>query len=175
MPWDVVADDQGCPLSTPWGVRLSTGKLLSCHGSKREALAQVAALHANENLEGRLSGAATVALGRYQALAKINLVPTSEMVLEAERGLAWRAEFKRGGGAIGLARAEDIVRRARLSPDTVRRMCSYFARHGLDCDVEGFKSGDEGFPSGPRIAWALWGGDAGRDWATVRHAEIKEI
>jgi hypothetical protein len=175
MPWDIVGDDEGCPLSTPWGVRLETGRLLSCHGSKREALAQVAALHANENLEGRLSGAAVTALGRYQALAKINLVPTSEMVLEAKRGLEWRAELKRGGGPAGLARAEDIVRRARLSPDTVRKMCSYFARHGLDCDVEGFKSGDEGFPSAARVGWALAGGDAGRDWAEARLGEIKEI
>jgi hypothetical protein len=175
MPWDIVGDDKGCPLSTPWGVRLETGRLLSCHESKRDALAQVAALHANENLEGRLSGAAVTALGKYHALAKIDLVPSREMVMEAKLGLEWRAEFKRGGGLAGLSRAEDIVRRARLSADTVRRMRSYFVRHGLDCEVVGFSSGEEGFPSSQRIAWALWGGDAGRDWAEVRFGQIKEI
>jgi hypothetical protein len=175
MPWDIVGNDQGCPVSTPWGVRLETGRLLSCHGSKRDALAQVAALHANENLQGRLSGAALSALAAYVSLADLDLNPTDAMVAEAERGLAWRAEFKRGGTAVGVARARDISNRVRLSSDTVRRMASFFARHEVDKDAEGFRRGEEGYPSAGRIAWALWGGDPGKTWADARLRQIESI
>jgi hypothetical protein len=45
-------------------------------------------------------------------------------------------------------------------------MASYFARHEVDKQGQGWAPGEEGFPSAGRIAWALWGGDAGRSWAT---------
>jgi hypothetical protein len=44
-------------------------------------------------------------------------------------------------------------------------MVSYFARHEIDKDGEGFSPGEAGYPSAGRIAWALWGGDPGRTWA----------
>jgi HK97 family phage prohead protease len=44
-------------------------------------------------------------------------------------------------------------------------MASYFARHEVDKQGEGWSPGEDGFPSNGRIAWALWGGDAGRAWA----------
>lgn len=92
-------------------------------------------------------------------------VPTEEMAAEAQRGLDWREEFGRGGTAVGVARARDIVNRRDLSMDTVRRMVSYFARHEVDKQGEGFSPGEDGFPSAGRIAWALWGGDPGQAWA----------
>ena len=46
-------------------------------------------------------------------------------------------------------------------------MNSYFARHEVDKQAEGWNQGEEGFASAGRIAWQLWGGDAGRDWAAV--------
>jgi len=91
--------------------------------------------------------------------------PTSEMAAEAERGLAWRREFGRGGTEIGVARARDISNRANLSADTVKRMVSYFARHEVDKQGQGWSPGEDGYPSAGRIAWALWGGDPGRAWA----------
>lgn len=91
--------------------------------------------------------------------------PTAAMAAEAQRGLDWRAEFGRGGTAVGVARARDIVNRRDLSIETVRRMVSYFARHAVDKDAEGFSPGESGYPSAGRIAWALWGGDPGRTWA----------
>lgn len=175
MPWNVIANDEGCPVSSPWGVRKATGRLLSCHESKREALSHLAALHAGENLEGRLSGLALAALTQYRTLADLDLTPTDGMVAEAERGLAWREEFRRGSGAVGVARARDIRNRARLSPDTVRRMSSFFARHEVDKEAEGFRRGEDGFPSAGRIAWALWGGDPGMAWANDRLSQIKAI
>jgi len=91
--------------------------------------------------------------------------PTQGMKDEAERGLAWRSEFGRGGTAVGIARARDIVNDKDLSEDTVKRMYSFFSRHEVDKQAEGFSQGEDGYPSNGRIAWALWGGDAGYSWS----------
>ena len=96
---------------------------------------------------------------------KINTRPTDGMVAEAKKGLAWRKEHGRGGTAVGVARARDISNKKELSVDTVKRMYSFFARHEVDKKAEGFRPGEEGYPSNGRIAWALWGGDAGKSWA----------
>ena len=90
---------------------------------------------------------------------------TNEMQTEAERGLRWRREYNRGGTEVGVARARDIVNGRRLPFDTVQRMASYFARHEVDKQGQGFNPGEDGYPSAGRIAWALWGGDAGKRWA----------
>lgn len=91
--------------------------------------------------------------------------PTDGMKTEAQRGLDWRNEFGRGGTEVGIARARDIVNGSNLSDDTVKRMYSFFSRHEVDKQAEGFRPGEDGYPSNGRIAWALWGGDAGFSWA----------
>jgi len=91
--------------------------------------------------------------------------PTNEMAAEAELGLKWRDEYGRGGTEVGVARARDISNKRNLSFDTVKRMNSYFARHEVDKEAIGWEDGEEGFPTAGRIAWQLWGGDAGKDWA----------
>lgn len=102
---------------------------------------------------------------------KVNLAipesfaPTAEMAAEAELGLKWRDEYGRGGTEVGVARARDISNLRNLSFDTVQRMNSYFARHEVDKEATGWNQGEEGFPTAGRIAWQLWGGDAGRDFA----------
>ena len=99
--------------------------------------------------------------------------PTEGMMAEAAKGLEWREKFKRGGTSIGVARARDISNGKNLSEDTVKRMNSYFARHEVDKKGEGFQQGEDGFPSAGRIAWALWGGDAGQVWAADKVKGIK--
>jgi len=94
------------------------------------------------------------------------------MAAEAKLGLKWRAEFNRGGTAVGVARARDIQNRTNLSPDTIGRMVSYFARHEVDKQGQGFSPGEDGYPSAGRIAWALWGGDPGASWARARQREL---
>lgn len=91
--------------------------------------------------------------------------PTQGMVEEAERGLAWRREHGRGGTEVGIARARDISNGKSLSESTVKRMFSFFSRHEVDKQAEGFSQGEDGYPSNGRIAWALWGGDAGFTWS----------
>ena len=91
--------------------------------------------------------------------------PTDGMVEEAKRGLEWRREFGRGGTEVGIARARDIQGGKNLSESTIKRMHSFFSRHEVDKKAEGFRPGEDGYPSNGRIAWALWGGDAGQRWA----------
>jgi HK97 family phage prohead protease len=101
-------------------------------------------------------------------------VPTDAMATEAQRGLDWREEYGRGGTEVGVARARDIINKRDLSDDTIGRMVSYFARHEVDKEGEGFSPGEDGYPSAGRIAWALWGGDPGKAWADREWAKIQE-
>ena len=91
--------------------------------------------------------------------------PTQGMKAEAQKGLDWRKEHGRGGTRIGLTRANQIVNGENLSESTVKRMFSFFSRHEVDKQGEGFTPDEKGFPSNGRIAWALWGGDAGFSWS----------
>lgn len=100
-------------------------------------------------------------------------VPNESMKEEAQRGLDWRKEFGRGGTEVGIARARDIVNGVNLSDETIGRMVSYFARHEVDKEAEGFRVGEKGYPSNGRIAWALWGGDAGKTWSENEYAKIQ--
>jgi HK97 family phage portal protein len=94
--------------------------------------------------------------------------PTEAMRTAAQRALDWKAEGFDGGTRIGLARANQIVNGEKLSEDTILRMYSFFSRHEVDKQAEGFNAGEEGFPSPGRVAWDLWGGDAGYRWATSK-------
>ena len=105
-----------------------------------------------------------VCISNWEAKAD-GFSPNEAMAREATRGLEWRDEFNRGGTEIGVARARDIKNRRNLSLDTIKRMVSYFARHEVDKQGEGFSPGEDGYPSAGRIAWALWGGDPGESWA----------
>ena len=92
-------------------------------------------------------------------------IPNDAMADQARQGLELRKEWGRGGTEVGVARARDISNKADLSMDTVRRMRSYFARHGANYDKDyGGKEADGG-PNAFTIAWKLWGGNAGRTWA----------
>lgn len=102
--------------------------------------------------------------------------PSSGLISEAKKGLEWRREYGRGGTAVGVARARDISNGKSLSYDTVKRMKAFFDRHQSDSRADGYRPGEAGYPSNGRIAWALWGGDAGYSWAKkiVRSVEGTE-
>lgn len=106
---------------------------------------------------------------------EINLTPTDSMANEAQRGLDWRKEGFDGGTPVGLARARQLVNRQELSPSTVRRMHSFFSRHEVDKQGEGFSPGEPGYPSNGRVAWALWGGDAGQTWARAKSETLDRL
>jgi len=95
----------------------------------------------------------------------IDFTPPAGVRKEAQKGLDWRKEFGRGGTAVGIARARDLSNGTTISPQTARRMKAYFDRHEVDKKGEGWSPGEPGFPSNGRIAWALWGSDAGWAWS----------
>ena len=94
---------------------------------------------------------------------EIDFTPPESVARNAAQGLAWREEFGRGGTEIGVARARELVSRHPLTPETIRRMVSYFARHEVDKRGRNFFNDQK--PSAGRIAWLLWGGDEARAWA----------
>ena len=111
---------------------------------------------------------------KLKSLKDIDTKPTKGMIEEAKKGLEWRKEYKRGGTQVAVSRARDIIN-GKLSIKTIKRMNSFFARHESDKSGKGFKIGEEGFPSAGRIAWALWGGDAGQSWAKKKVKEIENV
>ncbi len=93
----------------------------------------------------------------------ITFIPPAEVAGYAAEGLRMRREFGRGGTPVGISRARDLKNRRRLSPRTIQRMCSFFARH--EVDKRGKDFGNPKHPSNGLIAWLLWGGDPGKTWA----------
>jgi HK97 family phage prohead protease len=102
--------------------------------------------------------------------------PTKEMQEEAARAIKWIEEGHEGGTRVGRIRARQIVNGDELSFDIVQRMYSYFSRHEVDKKAEGFEPDEKGYPSKGRVAWGLWGGDAGFVWSTniVESAKAKQ-
>jgi HK97 family phage portal protein len=105
----------------------------------------------------------------------ISLNVPSAVKAEAKRGLEWRQEFGRGGIGPGQTTARMLISNTMTIP-RVRKMRAFLARHEVDKQGEGFKPGQPGFPSAGRIAWALWGGDAGVSWSNkiMRQVEARE-
>ena len=112
---------------------------------------------------------------KFKDLQDIDTKPTKGMIEEAKKGLEWRKEYDRGGTMVAVARARNIVNNDNLSLDTISRMNSFFARHEVDKEAEGFYPGSDKFPSAGRIAWALWGGDAGQTWSAKKVEETKNV
>jgi hypothetical protein len=99
-------------------------------------------------------------------LDEIDLRPTEEMARSAQDALDIRRTkpaSERGMTAVGLARARDIINRTNLTPDTVKRMVSFFARHEVDKQGETWPAKGKGWQ-----AWNGWGGDAGKKWAEAK-------
>jgi len=104
-------------------------------------------------------------MAKPEKYAHIDFKPPQGARDEAEKSLAWRREFGRGGTAVGIARARDLANGVELSPSTVRRMKAFFDRHQKNKSAPGWSPDEDGFPSNSRIAWAMWGSDAGWSWA----------
>ena len=97
----------------------------------------------------------------------INFTPPAGVQDECARGVSWVEDGKGGDGlkpetvrwARRLADGEDIT------PDKARKMKAWLARHEVDKEAEGFRPGEEGYPSPGRVAWACWGGDPAVGWS----------
>lgn len=89
--------------------------------------------------------------------------PTAAMA----RNALWALEVRdskppsqQGMTAVGLARANQLIRRDNLSLKTVRRMKAYFDRHAVDKQGATWGAQGKGWQ-----AWMGWGGDEGWAWA----------
>ncbi len=90
---------------------------------------------------------------------------------EARKGLEWRKKYGRGGTQTGVSRARDIIN-GNLSISSIKRMFSFFSRHENNkAEHYSAKESDSG-PTAWRIAWALWGGNAGFSWSKKKVKEI---
>jgi len=106
------------------------------------------------------SEAALLAPKKYD---HIDFKPPQGASKAAERALRRRSDkppSERGMTPVGIARARDLIAGKTLSPETVRRMLSYFQRHEVDKQGSTWESYGKG-----RQAWDGWGGDAGFSWA----------
>jgi len=97
----------------------------------------------------------------------IDFVPPVGASKEAKRALKWKDEHGKevkGGTAVGWARANQLSKREKLSPETVKRMYKFFHRHeknkAINSEYRNEPWRDNGY-----VAWLIWGGDAGRSWA----------
>ena len=190
MPWHISETAPGC--SGYAVVKDDTGEVVTCHKTKNDAEAHLKALYASEadkidssqtanvNSEQGVGSGMPSLNGkkkkmRIQKAAK-TYSPNDGMKSAARRALAWKEEGKRGGTIIGLTRANQIVNGTNLSESTVKRMYSFFARHEVDKRATGFSAGEEGYPSPGRVAWDLWGGDAGFSWSkNIAEGVRKEV
>lgn len=92
----------------------------------------------------------------------------------AKKVLKWRDEHGRdevkGGTAVGWTRANQLAKREKISRETIGRMAA-FKRHEKNAKVdEKYKSTpwkDKGY-----VAWLLWGGTSGVNWAIKKKESI---
>jgi len=54
-------------------------------------------------------------------------------------------------------------------------MHSFFSRHEVDKQAEGFSPGEDGYPSPGRVSWSAWGGDPGQSWARGKAARLDKL
>ena len=113
--------------------------------------------------------------GRYGAES---FTPPASAVAAAKKGLAQRKKWGRGGLSPAEAKSQGIdsgVTRARkiasgkVSKHDVRRM-SAFNRHRKNNNPS--KKMPDGGPTAGTIAWNLWGGSAGVNWAKKKSAAM---
>lgn len=105
---------------------------------------------------------------------QVDLMPTEGMRVEARRYRQWKAEGRRGGTEVARHKARQILSGSEIPADWVIEMSAWFARHEVDKQGEGFRQGQDGYPSAGRVAWAAWGGDAGKSWADRKAEQIKQ-
>lgn len=93
----------------------------------------------------------------------------------AKKALKWKKEHGnevKGGTSVGWTRARQLANREPLSRSTVARMAS-FNRHRKNSavapELKGEPWKDRGY-----VAWLIWGGTSGIDWAINKMEQIRK-
>jgi len=106
-------------------------------------------------------------------------IPPQGVRKRAEKGLKDRKKYGRGGLSnkqaseqgigSGVQRAVNLKNGNKVSPQTIKRMKSFFARHEKNKNSRK----PDGTPGAGKISWDLWGGDAGKRWAESVDRKMK--
>lgn len=106
----------------------------------------------------------------------LDFTPPKAAQKNAKKALRWKEEHPNevdGGTQVGWTRANQLADGGELSPDIVQRMAQ-FNRHRSNSEIadeyEGEPWKDNGY-----LAWQLWGGDEGVDWAIRLSDRMEEI
>ena len=126
-----------------------------------------------------------------QAIAISKSIPDEGLVLEqdfeetyndypeaakqnAAKALDWIQKYGRNivtaGTRVGLARANQLAKGEGISRDTIARMAA-FARHRKNAEIDPKYKGKPWLDKG-YVAWLLWGGTEGVDWAIRKIEQI---
>ena len=94
----------------------------------------------------------------------------------AKRMIEWREKYGRdvvtAGTEVGWRRASQLANRESISLDVVKRMAQ-FNRHRENAKIDP-KLKDTPWKDNGYVAWNLWGGTAGVDWAIREVNKLKE-
>lgn len=94
----------------------------------------------------------------------------------AKRMIKWREKYGRdvvtAGTEVGWRRASQLANRESISLDVVKRMAQ-FNRHRENAKIDP-KLKDTPWKDNGYVAWNLWGGTAGVDWAIREVNKLKE-
>lgn len=104
-------------------------------------------------------------------LSEEQRTPPKSAKNNAKKALRWREEYPeeiRGGTRVGWTRANQIASGSPLSEDVIKRMAQ-FNRHRENSDIDP-KFKNEPWRDAGHVAWLLWGGTTGVDWA-IRQSE----
>lgn len=94
----------------------------------------------------------------------------------AKRMIEWREKYGRdvvtAGTEVGWRRASQLAKRENISLDVVKRMAQ-FNRHRENAKIDPKYKGEPWKDNG-YVAWNLWGGTAGVDWAIKEVNKLKD-
>ena len=94
----------------------------------------------------------------------------------AKRMIDWREKYGRdevrGGTSVGWQRASSLSKRESLSESTVARMAQ-FNRHRENATIDP-KFKDTPWKDNGDVAWNLWGGTSGVNWAIKKIKQIRD-
>lgn len=94
----------------------------------------------------------------------------------AKKALKWRDKYGRdevdAGTPVGWQRANQLAKGEAVSRDVVSRMAQ-FNRHRKNSTIDP-KFKDTPWKDRGYVAWLIWGGDEGVDWAMKKMDQIKK-
>jgi hypothetical protein len=103
----------------------------------------------------------------YPAAAKKN----------AQMAIDWKEKYGReevdAGTPVGWARAHQLAKGEKISADTISRMAS-FNRHRKNSKIAA-EYKDTPWKDRGYVAWLIWGGDEGVDWAMKKSKELDKM